>query len=224
MSEIDFAPFYVSLKLSLITTVILFIIAFPIANYLSKTKSRAKPFLEATFALPIVLPPTVLGFYILIALSQNSPIGAFFKEYFDISLVFSFEGLIIASCFYSLPFMLQPLQAGLENINKSVIEASYTLGKSKFETLLFVIMPMIKPSILSALIITFAHTMGEFGVVLMVGGNIDGLTKVASIAIYDAVENLDYHTAHIYSILLVAISFSVLFIVYFFNRKSKKVI
>lgn len=221
MSEIDFTPFIISLKLSFIVTIMLFIIAFPIAIWLSKSTSKTKPIFEAIFALPIVLPPTVLGFYLLVALSQNSPIGAFFNDYFDISLVFSFEGLVVASCFYSFPFMLQPLQAGLEGVNKSIIEASYTLGKSKLQTMLFVIMPIIKPSILSATVITFAHTMGEFGVILMVGGNIPGVTKVASVAIYDSVENLDYYEAHIYSIMLVALSFIVLFTIYFLNRKKK---
>lgn len=217
---IDLDPFYISAKLSLITTVILFVIAFPVAYYLAHTKSRIKPVLEAVTALPIVLPPTVLGFYLLVALSENSPIGRFFADTFDVALVFSFEGLVIASCFYSFPFMVQPLQAGLESMNRSIVEASYTLGKSRFQTLLFVVLPNIKPAVLTATIITFAHTMGEFGVVLMVGGSIPGVTKVASVAIYDHVEMMDYSTAHIYSAILVAISFTVLLSVYYLNRKA----
>ncbi len=222
MSEIDFSPFVISLKLSFVVTILLFIITFPIAIWLSKTTSKVKPIFEAIFALPIVLPPTVLGFYLLVVLSHNSAIGNFFNEYLNISLVFSFEGLVVASCFYSFPFMLQPLQSGLEGVNKSIIEASYTLGKSKVKTMFFVIMPIIKPSILTATVITFAHTMGEFGVILMVGGNIPEVTKVASVAIYDSVENLDYYQAHIYSIILVVLSFSVLFSIYFLNRKKVK--
>jgi len=217
---IDLDPFYISAKLSLLTTVILFIIAFPVAHYLAHTRSRLKPVFEAVTALPIVLPPTVLGFYLLVALSENSPLGRFFADIFDISLVFSFEGLVVASCFYSFPFMVQPLQAGLESMNRSIVEASYTLGKSRFQTLLFVVLPNIKPAVLTATIITFAHTMGEFGVVLMVGGSIPGVTKVASVAIYDHVEMMDYGTAHVYSAILVAISFTVLLAVYYLNRKA----
>ncbi|MDQ7042412.1 MAG: molybdate ABC transporter permease subunit, partial [Sulfurimonas sp.] len=173
-----FEPFYISFKLASITVLILFIISLPLSWYLSQTSSKIKPFLEALSALPIVLPPSVLGFYILVALSQNSPLGAFFQETFNISLVFNFTSLVIASCFYSLPFMVQPLQSGFESLNKNMLEASYLAGKSKLQTLLFVALPNIKPALLTALIITFAHTVGEFGVVLMVGGSIPGETKV----------------------------------------------
>ncbi|MDX1296158.1 MAG: molybdate ABC transporter permease subunit [Sulfurimonadaceae bacterium] len=220
--SIDLTPFWISFKLSLIVTLILFIIALPVAWWLAHTRSKTKPFIEALCALPIVLPPTVLGFYLLIALSHRSTVGGFFKETFDLNLLFSFEGLVVASCFYSFPFMMQPLQAGLESLNKNVIDAAYTLGKSRFQTLRSVILPMIKPSVISASVITFAHTMGEFGVVLMVGGNIPGVTKVASIAIYDYVEEMDYASAHVYSLLLIAISFAVLFVVYYLNRKAKR--
>jgi len=217
----DFTPFLISFKLALITTIILFFISIPLAWYLSQTKSRIKPFLETVTALPIVLPPSVIGFYMLWALSSDSFIGNFFEEYFGISLVFNFTGLVIASCFYSLPFMVQPLQSGFESLNKNMIEASYISGKSSFITLLFVAMPNIKPSILTAIIVTFAHTVGEFGVVLMVGGSIDNQTKVASVAIYEMVENLDYELAHIYSLIMLFMSFIVLFSVYFFNQIRK---
>lgn len=220
--SIDLTPFWISFKLSLIVTLILFVIALPVAWWLAHTRSKAKPFIEALCALPIVLPPTVLGFYLLIALSHRSAVGGFFKETFDLNLLFSFEGLVVASCFYSFPFMMQPLQAGLESLNRNIIDAAYTLGKSKLQTLRSVILPMIKPSVISASVITFAHTMGEFGVVLMVGGNIPGVTKVASIAIYDYVEEMDYASAHVYSLLLIAISFAVLFVVYYLNRKAKR--
>ncbi len=218
----NFEPFILSFKLASITTIILLLIGVPLAWYLSQTKSKIKPFLEATTALPIVLPPSVLGFYILIALSQNSPIGKFFYDTFGLSLVFNFYGLVIASCFYSLPFMVQPIQSGFESLNKNMIEASYISGKSTITTILRVALPNIKPSLLTALIVTFAHTVGEFGVVLMVGGNIPGETKVASVAIYEFVEIMDYKSAHIYSALMVLISFIVLLLVYIFNRKLNK--
>lgn len=221
--SLDLTPFLISFKLAGITTLILFVLSFPLAWYLSQSKSRSKPFLEAITALPIVLPPSVLGFYILMVLSPNSVLGAFFESLFGVKLVFSFTGLVVASCFYSLPFMVQPLQSGFEGLNKHMIEASYLAGKSTLQTIWHVALPNIRPSLLTALIITFAHTVGEFGVVLMVGGNIPGETKVASVAIYEMVEVMDYSTAHIYSALMVGLSFTVLLAVYIFNGKHKKV-
>ena len=223
LQQLEFEPFLISFKLATITTIILFILSLPLSWYLSQTSSRIKPLIEALTALPIVLPPSVLGFYILVALSQNSPLGAFFQETFDIQLVFNFYGLVIASCFYSLPFMVQPLQSGFESLNKNMLEASYVCGKSKVETILKVALPNIKPALLTALIVTFAHTVGEFGVVLMVGGSIPGETKVASVAIYEFVEILDYKAAHIYSAIMVILSFLVLFGVYWFNHAQKRV-
>ena len=222
LQNLDFAPFLLSFKLATLTTLILFIISLPLAWYLSQTKSKVKPFLEAITALPIVLPPSVLGFYILITLSQNSPLGQFFDNHFDIRLVFNFTGLVVASCFYSLPFMVQPLQGGFESLNKNMLEASYISGKSKTSTLLRVALPNIKPALLTAIIITFAHTVGEFGVVLMVGGSIPDETKVASVAIYEMVEIMDYGTAHIYSAIMVIISFLVLLSVYMFNHQQNR--
>lgn len=222
LGGVDFDPFLISIKVAAITTAILFVLSVPLAWYLSQTKSRFKPFIEALSALPIVLPPTVLGFYILYALSYSSPIGRFFEDELGIRLVFTFQGLIVASCFYSLPFMVQPLQSGMESIPKSLMEASYIAGKRKLETLLRVVLPNIKPSLITAVVVTFAHTIGEFGVILMVGGSIPGETKVASVAIYEFVEVLDYRSAHIYAILLVLISFLVLLTVYIFNYKSSK--
>lgn len=219
--SLDLTPFILSLKLAAITTLVLFFISIPLAWYLSQTSSKAKPVLEAITALPIVLPPSVIGFYILVALSQNSPIGMFFKEYFGISLVFNFTGLVVASCFYSLPFMVQPLQGGFESMNKNMLEASYISGKSAFVTLFRVALPNIKPAVLTAVVVTFAHTIGEFGVILMVGGSIPGETKVASVAIYEAVEIMDYATAHIYSGIMLLVSFIILLSVYIFNHKQK---
>lgn len=222
IKAMEFGPFILSFKLAGITTLILFVISVPLSWYLSQTKSKVKPFLEALTALPIVLPPSVLGFYILVALSQNSPIGAFFEDIFDIKLVFNFTGLVVASCFYSLPFMVQPLQSGFEGVNKNMLEASYISGKNKIQTVLKVALPNMKPALMTAVIVTFAHTVGEFGVVLMVGGSIPDETKVASVAIYEMVEVMDYSTAHIYSAIMVAISFAVLLSVYIINGRLNK--
>ncbi len=222
LTNINFAPFLLSFKLAGVVTLILFTISLPLAWYLSQTRSRAKPYLEAITALPIVLPPSVLGFYMLIALSQHSPLGAFFKTHFDISLVFNFTGLVIASCFYSLPFMVQPLQGGFASLDRQMLEASYMSGRGPLQTLFRVALPNIRPALLSALIITFAHTVGEFGVVLMVGGSIPGETKVASVAIYEMVETMDYASAHIYSGIMVAVSFLVLLTVYLFHGRQQR--
>ncbi len=223
LENLDLTPFILSFKLAGVTTVILFILSLPLAWYLSQSTAKTKPFLEAITALPIVLPPSVLGFYILVVLSPNSAVGAFFEDLFGVKLVFSFTGLVVASCFYSLPFMVQPLQSGFESLNKHMLEASYLAGKSKLQTVLRVALPNIKPSLITALIITFAHTVGEFGVVLMVGGSIPGETKVASVAIYEMVEVMEYGTAHIYSAFMVLISFIVLLSVYIFNQSQRKI-
>ena len=223
LENLDVAPFILSFKLAGVTTVILFVLSLPLAWYLSQSSSKSKPFLEAVTALPIVLPPSVLGFYILVVLSPNSAVGAFFEDLFGVKLVFSFTGLVVASCFYSLPFMVQPLQSGFESLNKHMLEASYLAGKSKLQTVLKIALPNIKPSLITALIITFAHTVGEFGVVLMVGGSIPGETKVASVAIYEMVEVMEYGTAHIYSAFMVLISFIVLLSVYIFNHSQRKI-
>ena len=218
---IDLQPFWLSFKLAGLTTLILFFVALPLAWWLSQTRSKSKPFLEALTALPIVLPPSVLGFYLLVVLSPNSVVGSFVEDIFGIKLVFTFTGLVVASCFYSLPFMMQPLQNGFETLNRHMIEASYLAGKSRLQTLWRVALPNIKPSLLTALIITFAHTVGEFGVVLMVGGSIPGETKVASVAIYEMVEVMEYGTAHIYAAVMLGLSFIVLLAVYVFNHKQK---
>jgi molybdate transport system permease protein len=222
MEAIDLEPFYLSFKLAGITTLVLFVVALPVAWWLSQTKCRCKPYVEAITSLPIVLPPSVLGFYILYALSYNSPLGSYFEETFGIKLVFNFAGLVVASVFYSFPFMVQPLQSGFEGLNKNMLEASYISGKGKIETLARIALPNIKPALMTAVIITFAHTVGEFGVVLMVGGSIPGETKVASVAIYEFVEIMDYKTAHIYSAIMVAISFIVLLAVYIFNQRQSR--
>ncbi|MDD7323391.1 MAG: molybdate ABC transporter permease subunit [Campylobacter sp.] len=218
----DFSPFYLSFKLAFISTVILFIFCVPLAYFLSRVNFKGKSVIEAIISLPLVLPPSVLGFYILVFLSPYSAIGSFFEEHFGIRLVFNFTGLVIASCIYSLPFMFAPLLGAFNSLPKNIIEASYTLGKGRITTMLKIALPNIKPSLLNAIIISFAHTLGEFGVVLIIGGSLSRETKVASIAIYEATEMLDFTTAHIYSGIMLAISFFVLFCVYFLTKKMKK--
>jgi len=221
---LDISPFLLTLKLAIITTLILFIISIPIAYWLAHSKSKIKPFIEAIVSLPLVLPPTVLGFYLLVLFSPNNGFGSFIYEVFELKLIFSFTGLVIGSVIYSLPFMVHPLQTGFASLPKFIIEASYMLGKSKFETLIRIQLPNIKQSILTGVVLTFAHTVGEFGVVLMIGGNIPKQTKVISIAIYDEVEALNYSNAHIYSSVLISITFLILLIVYWRKHKGSKVL
>ncbi len=216
---LDFSPFILTFKLALITTVILFVLSVPLAYWLAYSQSKIKPFIESIVSLPLVLPPTVLGFYLLIVFSPQNGLGLFFKDTLGIELVFSFTGIVIGSVMYSLPFMVQPLQSGFKSLPKSITEASYVIGKSKLETLFKVQLPNIKQSVITAIVLTFAHTVGEFGVVLMIGGNIPNKTKVISIAIYDEVESLNYNNAHIYSAILLFATFLVLLFVYW--RKFK---
>lgn len=218
MDEAFIQTMKLTFKLAFITTVILLIIGIPLGYYLSQTKSRFKPIIEAFVSMPLVLPPSVLGFYLLLAFSPKNAFGEFLQEKFDIRLVFSFEGLVIASIIFSLPFMVHPIQSGFSALSKSLKEASYTLGKSTTATLWYVLLPNIKSSLLSASVITFAHTVGEFGVVLMIGGNIAGETKVASIAIYDEVESLNYAVANQYAFTLFIITFAILLFVYGVNK------
>lgn len=207
-------PFWLTIKLALITTIFLYIIGIPIAYYLAFAKIRFRAVLEAIIAMPLVLPPSVLGFYFLLAFSQNGFLGALWKELFGHQLAFHFDGLVIGSIIFSLPFMVHPLLSGFKAVDKFQIEAAQTMGKNKFQTLVKVILPAIKSSLATGGVISFAHTVGEFGVVLMIGGSIDGETKVTSIAIYNEVEALNYTMAHSYSLILFAFSFAVLWLVY----------
>jgi molybdate transport system permease protein len=218
--NLDWGPLLLTFKLAAITTLILFLLGLPLAYSLAFSRSRFKPLFEASVSMPLVLPPSVLGFYLLLAFSPQQGLGLWLAQTFDIRLVFSFAGLVIASVIFSLPFMVHPLQSGLQNIPYSLVEASRTLGKSDLHTLFRVLLPNIKSSVLAGLVMTFAHTIGEFGVVLMIGGNIPGVTKVASIAIYDEVESLNYAAAHTYALLLSIISFAVLLLVYTNNRRA----
>jgi len=216
---IDIEPLWLTLKLATVTTFILFVIAVPFANWLSQERSNFKTIIEAIVSMPLVLPPSVLGFYLLLAFSPSQWFGKFLEQHFDLRLVFSFPGLVIASVIYSLPFMMFPLQSGFSSLSPALREASYSLGKSKWETLTKVVLPNIKPSLLSGLVLTFAHTIGEFGVVLMIGGNIPGQTKVASIAVYDEVESMNYHSANMYAMILFVSTFVILLTLYFINHR-----
>jgi len=218
----NWEPLILTFQLALVVTLILLLVSTPIAYWLSHTKSRLKPIIETLVSMPLVLPPTVIGFYFLIAFSPNSGLGSWLNAIFGLKLVFSFTGLVIASVIYSLPFMVHPLQSGLSSISKSITEASYVMGKSKWQTLFKIQLPQIKPAILTGIVLSFAHTVGEFGVVLMIGGNIPGRTKVASIAIYDEVEALNYDAANYYSLILFAITFSILLVVYLVNGNLLK--
>ena len=213
----DWTPLILTLKLAFITTLLLLLISIPVARWLAYTRVRFKPVVETLVSMPLVLPPTVLGFYLLLAFSPDSPLGQLMENWFGLRLAFSFQGLVIASVIYSLPFMVHPIQSGLSSLPSSLLDASRVMGKSYFATLFSVELPNIKPSLLTGIVLSFAHTVGEFGVVLMIGGSIPDRTRVASIAIYDEVEALNYTTAHQYSLVLLALAFLVLLTVYLVN-------
>jgi molybdate transport system permease protein len=194
----------------------------PLAYWLSKGRSVVKIIIEAVITMPLVLPPSVLGFYLLMAFSPRHGIGQWLHDTLDIQLVFSFKGLILASIIYSMPFMIGPIKSALQQLPLSLSQASYTLGKSERQTFISVLLPNIRPSVLTAAILTFAHTLGEFGVVLMIGGNIPGVTRVASIAVYNSVEIMDYHAANIYSLILFCITFAMVISVFVFNKYKAK--
>ena len=215
----DFAPLWLSAKLAFTTTLILIVLGAPLSWWLSQSRSRWQPFVQAVVAMPIVLPPTVLGFYLLIVLGPNGAIGSWWVTLTGDSLTFSFTGLVIASCIYSLPFAIQPMQNAFESVPRRTLEAAWTLGASRLDAFFSVVVPLSVRGFLGAAVLSFAHTLGEFGVVLMVGGNIPGETRVVSIAIYDHVETLDYASAHRLSLVLIAFAFVTLFGMFFANRR-----
>ena len=214
----DLSPIWLTLKLAAITTLLLLIAGLPIAWWLSKGRSFFKTIIEAIITMPLVLPPSVLGFYLLLAFSPRHGIGQWLQDTFDIQLVFSFQGLVLASFIYSMPFMIGPIKSALQQLPASLTQASYTLGKTQWQTFKSVLLPNIKPSLLTAVVLTFAHTLGEFGVVLMIGGNIPDVTRVASIAVYDSVERMDYAAANSYSLILFSITFVMVISVFVFNK------
>ncbi|WP_028525876.1 molybdate ABC transporter permease subunit [Runella limosa] len=217
--NMDWEPIWLTFRLAGTTTILLLVVGVPLAAWLAATKIKIKPLIEAIISMPLVLPPSVLGFYFLLTFSPASALGQFLEKNLGLRLIFSFEGLVVASMVYSLPFMVHPIQAGLENLPASWKEASYTLGKSRSITLMKVLLPNIKPALLTGIVLSFAHTIGEFGLVLMIGGNLPGQTKVASIAIYDEVETLNYAAAHGYAALLLVLSLVILVLVYRFNKR-----
>ena len=217
----DWQALLLTLKLAACTTAILLILGIPIASFLAMTQSRFKPLLETVISMPLVLPPSVLGFYLLLLMSPQTTFGAWLASTFDVRLAFSFAGLVIGSVIFSLPFMVQPIQAGLQQVPLNLIEASRCLGQSDLRTLWRVLLPNCKGALLTGTVLSFAHTIGEFGVVLMIGGNIPGVTKVASIAIYDEVEKLNYEAAHFQSLVLVVLSFVILLLVNLARRFHK---
>lgn len=212
---------FLTAKLATFTTLILLVVGLPLSYFMAYSNFRFKPVLEALVSMPLVLPPSVIGYYILVAYSPNYWFGRFINEVFDLHLAFSFEGILIASVVFSIPFMVQPLSNGLKSIPVSLREASYTLGKSKATTFFRVLLPNIKPSLTTAVALTFAHCIGEFGIILMVGGNMPGETRVASIAIYDEVQALNFEAANQYALTLFLISFVILTLIYTVNKKSE---
>ena len=216
---IEWSAILVTIKLAMATTIALLLLGGPLAWWLSRTQTKLKPIIEALTAMPLVLPPTVLGFYLLILLSPNSAVGGMWLSLTGDTLTFSFTGLVLASIVYSLPFMVQPLQSAFSAIDQDVLDVASTLGASRWDQFFSIVLPNCRAGILTAVVLTFAHTVGEFGVVLMVGGNIAEETRVISIAIYENVETLNYGAAHSLSLLLLVFSFTVLFIVYSTNRR-----
>jgi molybdate transport system permease protein len=218
----DLSPIWLTLKLAAVTTALLLVVGLPIAWWLSKGRSFFKTIIEAIITMPLVLPPSVLGFYLLLAFSPQHGLGKWLQDSFDIQFVFSFKGLVLASFIYSMPFMIGPIKSALQQLPVSLAQASYTLGKTQWQTFKSVLLPNITPSVLTAIVLTFAHTLGEFGVVLMIGGGIPGVTRVASVAVYDSVERMDYAAANSYSLILFAITFIMVISVFVFNKYQAK--
>ncbi len=215
----DWQPVWLSLQLATVTTLLLLVIATPLAWWLSQTRSFLKQPIAAIVALPLVLPPTVLGFYLLLLLGPQGAVGQFMQQLGLDTLPFTFAGLVVASIFYSLPFMVQPLHNAFESLGSEPLESAATLRASPFDTFINVVVPLARPGFITGIVLSFAHTIGEFGVILMIGGNIPGETQVLSIAIYDHVEMLEYSQAHILSAGMVLFSFVVLLSLYYVNHR-----
>ena len=218
LNELDFSAIIVTIKLAIVSTSILILIGTPIAWWLSQTKFKFKAVFEAIIALPLILPPTVLGFYLLITLGSNGPIGNLLESLGGSSIAFTFTGLVVGSVIYSMPFVVQPLQNSFSSIGRKPLEVAATLGASKIDRFFSVAVPLSRSGFITAAVLGFAHTVGEFGVVLMIGGNIPGETGVVSIAIYDHVEAMEYGQAHWLAGGLLATSFLMLLFVYIVNR------
>jgi molybdate transport system permease protein len=215
----NLGPLWLSVQLATITTLLLLLIATPLGWWLARTRSRARPVVQAIVALPIVLPPTVMGFYLLILLGPAGGIGSWWLELTGSALTFSFTGLVIASCIYSLPFAVQPIMSAFESVSQGDLEAAWTLGADRRDAFFSIALPQSTRGYLNAAVLSFAHTLGEFGVVLMVGGNIPGETRVISIDIYDQVESLNYAAAHQLSAVLLVFAFVILLTLFVANRR-----
>lgn len=222
MTPQDLAAIWVTLRLALISTLILLLLGTPLAWWLARSRSRFKTVVEAIVALPLVLPPTVLGFYLLITLSPNGWLGGLWQLMGSKGLAFTFTGLVVGSVLYSLPFVVQPLQNAFASIEEGLLEVALTLRATPVDRFFTVALPLARPGLITAATLGFAHTLGEFGVVLMIGGNIPGRTQVLSIAIYDHVESLAYAQAHLLSALLLVFSFIILFMVYRMNKPDER--
>jgi len=218
LNELDISAIIVTIKLALLSTAILILIGTPLAWWLSQTRFKFKVVFEAIIALPLILPPTVLGFYLLVTLGSNGPIGKLLESLGGSSIAFTFSGLVVGSVIYSLPFVVQPLQNSFSSIRRQSLEVAATLGASKLDRFFTVAIPLARSGFITAAVLGFAHTVGEFGVVLMIGGNIPGETGVLSIAIYDHVEAMEYGQAHLLAGGLLITSFLMLIFVYIFNR------
>lgn len=218
--SIDWQTFRLTLELAFAVSIILLLVGLPIAYWMAFSRWRWKFLIEAVVALPIVLPPTVLGFYVLVALGPRSPLGRWWIALTGHTLAFTFWGLVIGSIIYSLPFAVQPFAASFSAVDRKLISAAATLGASRFRTFLRIVAPLSLPGLITGTALSFAHTMGEFGVVLMVGGNIPGITRTVSIDIYDRVQSSDYVGANQTALILLIICFAILALVYSLNRKA----
>ena len=219
LNEFDISALFITLKLASVSTLILLLLGTPLAWWLSQTRWKLKTILEAIIALPLVLPPTVLGFYLLITLGPNGPVGAMLESFGGSSIAFTFTGLVVGSVIYSMPFVVQPLQNAFSGIGRRPMEVAATLRASPLDQFFSVAVPLARSGFITATVLGFAHTVGEFGVVLMIGGNIPGETQVLSIAIYDHVEAVEYGQAHWLAGGLLLLSFLMLMMVYIFNRR-----
>jgi molybdate transport system permease protein len=219
----DWTAIWLSVKLGAVVTAILLVAGIPLAAWLAFSRARFKALVEAVVALPLVLPPTVLGFYVLVAIGPRSPLGQGYEWLTGSLLPFSFPGLVLASVLYSLPFAVQPIAAAFAGVDRRLLEASWCLGTSRALTLARVVIPLSVPGIVTGAVLTFAHTLGEFGVVLMIGGNLAGVTRTVSVSIYDSVQALDYAAAGQTSLLLLIFSFVVLAVTYTLQRRITQV-
>ena len=220
----DYSSLWITFKLSFIVTVLLLVVVIPMVYWMKNLSGYTKIFIESLVNMPLVLPPTVLGFYLLLAFGSQSELGLWFKDSLGVSFVFSFEGIVFASLIYSFPFMINPILNALKQLPSHLEEAAFTIGKSKWEAFRYVLLPNIYPAIWVGVAMTFAHTVGEFGVILMIGGSIPEVTQVASIAIYNNVEQLNYSAANELAFILFSFSFLILLFVNLINKRMVKLI